>query len=364
MQINFTIFVKNLYMSSFHKLVVAAIKRETNESISITFDIPENLKETFKFKAGQYITLKTTIKGNEVRRDYSLCTSPKSSELKVAVKAVKDGTFSSYANNQLQVGDTLDVAPPKGRFIFEPNDSKTKNIAAFAAGSGITPILGIIKCALEEEVYSKVILVYGNKTTKDTMFLNELLELQHKYKERFSIQFVFSQQDEEDSIFGRIEKSTVNYVMKNKHKHVEVDAFYLCGPEAMIHTVKDVLTDHGINEDRIHFELFKAAKTAEIKEEIVTNGKTKTTIIIDDEESTFEMSQKQTVLEAALDEDLDAPYSCQGGICSSCLARIKEGEATMRQNNILTENEVAEGLILTCQAHPTTSTLVVDYDDV
>lgn len=352
-------------MSSFHKLSVKNITRETNKAISIAFNVPENLKDVFSFKAGQYITLKTEIDGTEVRRDYSLCVSPKSGELKVAVKEIKDGTFSSFANSVLKVGDTLEVAPPKGRFIFEPNDSKTKNIALFAAGSGITPILSIVKCALEEEVYSKVILVYGNKTTKDTMFLNELLELQHAYKDRFSIQFVFSQQDEDDAIFGRIEKSTVNYVMKNEHKHVEVDAYYLCGPEAMIHTVKDVLVGHNIDSDRIHFELFKAAKPAEVKEpSITTAGKTEITITVDDETATFEMSQKQTILEAALDEDLDAPYSCQGGICSSCLARITEGEATMRQNNILTENEVAEGLILTCQAHPTTPKVVIDFDDV
>jgi ring-1,2-phenylacetyl-CoA epoxidase subunit PaaE len=351
-------------MSSFHKLSVKNISRETDKAISISFNIPENLKGIFNFQAGQYITLKTEIEGNEVRRDYSLCVSPKSGELKIAIKEVKDGTFSAFANNTLKVGDNLDVAPPKGRFVFEPNDSKTKNIALFAAGSGITPILSIIKTALEEEIHSQVILVYGNKTTKDTMFLNELLDLQHEYKDRFSIQFVFSQQDEEDSIFGRIEKSTVNYVVKNKHKHIEVDAFYLCGPEAMIHTVKDVLTSHGIEENKIHFELFKAAKPAELKTEQVSSGTTSITITVDDETSTFEMSQKQTILEAALDEDLDAPYSCQGGICSSCLARIKEGQATMRQNNILTESEVAEGLILTCQAHPTTPTLKVDYDDV
>ena len=350
-------------MSSFHNLSVKNIKRETDKAISISFNLPENLKASFVFKAGQYITLKTVIDGHEVRRDYSLCVSPKSGELKVAVKEVNDGTFSAYANNTLKVGDTLEVAPPKGRFIFEPNDSKTKNIALFAAGSGITPILSIVKCALEEEVYSQVILVYGNKTTKDTMFLNELLELQHAYKDRFSIQFVFSQQDEDDSIFGRIEKSTVNYVMKNKHKHVDVDAFYLCGPEAMIHTVKDVLTEHDIDENRIHFELFKAAKPAEVKEDAAA-GSTQISITVDDETTTFEMSQKQTILEAALDEDLDAPYSCQGGICSSCLARVTEGEATMTQNNILTESEVAEGLILTCQAHPTTPSIVIDYDDV
>ena len=290
-------------MSSFHKLSVKNIKRETDKAISISFNLPENLKDLFAFKAGQYITLKTAIDGNEVRRDYSLCVSPKSGELKIAVKEVNDGTFSAYANNTLKVGDTIEVAPPKGRFIFEPNDSKTKNIALFAAGSGITPILSIVKCALEEEVYSKVILVYGNKTTEDTMFLNELLELQHAYK-------------------------------------------------------------HDIDENRIHFELFKAAKPAEVKEDVVTSGSTQISITVDDETTTFEMSQKQTILEAALDEDLDAPYSCQGGICSSCLARVTEGEATMRQNNILTESEVAEGLILTCQAHPTTHTITIDYDDV
>lgn len=353
-------------MSSFHKLSIKDIKRETDKAISLSFNVPDNIKDIFSFKAGQYITLKTKIDGHEIRRDYSLCTSPKSGELKVAIKEVKDGTFSSYANNTLKVGDILEVAPPKGRFVFIPNDSKTKNITLFAAGSGITPILSIIKCALEEEVYSKVILVYGNKTTKDTMFLNELLDLQHQYKDRFSIQFVFSQAQENDAVFGRIEKSTVNLVVKNKYKHIDVDAYYLCGPEAMIHTVKDVLTENGTDENNIHFELFKAAKPAEINEEetVVSNGKSKISITVDDETSTFEMSSKQTILEAALDEDIDAPYSCQGGICSSCLARVKEGEATMRLNNILTDSEVAEGLILTCQAHPTTPRIIVDFDDV
>jgi len=351
-------------MSQFHKLSIKTVTKETEKAVIISFDVPRTLEDTFQFQAGQYITLKTNINGNDVRRDYSLCSSPKSGELKVAVKEVEDGTFSAFANKSLHAGDVIEVAPPKGRFVFEPNDSKTKNIAAFAAGSGITPVLSIIKCALEEEVQSKIILVYGNKTTKDTMFLNELLALQHEYKDRFSIQFVFSQVDEDNAIFGRIEKSTVNYVMKNKHKHIDVDAFYLCGPEAMIHTVKDVLTEHDIAEDRIHFELFKAAKPAAIDDGAVPSGKTKITVIVDDEEATFEMSQKQTILEAALDEDIDAPYSCQGGICSSCIAKITEGKATMRQNNILTDGELAEGLVLTCQAQPTTPTISVNYDDV
>lgn len=351
-------------MSSFHQLKVKNIQKEANKAISVAFDVPENLKSSFQFKAGQYLTIKKDINGNELRRDYSICSSPKSGELQVAIKEVKDGTFSSYANNQLKIGDVIEVAPPKGRFVFEPNDNKTKNIAAFAAGSGITPVLSIIKCALEEEILSKVILVYGNKTLEDTMFLNDLLELQGQYKDRFSIQFVFSQAQEDNAVFGRIEKSTVNLVVKNKYKDIEIDAFYLCGPETMIHTVKDVLTEHGVAADRIHFELFKAAKVAEIAEETITTGTTKATIIVDDEETTIDMSQKQTILEAALDEDIDVPYSCQGGICSSCLARLKEGEVVMRQNNILTEKEVAQGLILTCQAQPTTPKVVVDYDDI
>ena len=358
------LFLQKKVMSHFYKLTIKDIHRETDKAVVLSFDVPQDKKAEFKFKAGQYITLKTTIEGNEVRRDYSICSSPKSGDLKVAVKEVENGTFSSYVNNTLKVGDSLEVAIPKGRFVFEPNDNKTKNIAAFAAGSGITPVLSIIKCALEEEVYSKVILVYGNKTTSDTMFLNELLELQHAYKDRFSIQFVFSQADEDEAIFGRIEKSTVNYVMKNKHKHIDVDAYYLCGPEAMIYAVKDVLTDSNIDKERIHFELFKAAKITDVEQTSVSDGKTKITIILDEETSTFEMSQKQSILEAALDEDLDAPYSCQGGICSSCLARLTEGEVKMRQNNILTDSELAEGLILTCQAHPTTSTIKVDYDDI
>jgi len=351
-------------MSQFHQLSIKAIQKETDKAVTLSFAVPENLKESFVFKAGQYITLKTTVNGNEVRRDYSLCASPKSGELKVAIKEIKDGTFSAYANNSLKVGDVLEVHSPTGRFVFEPESTESRTIAAFAAGSGITPILSIVKSVLEEEPQSKVILVYGNKTTKDTMFLQQLLDLRHQYTDRLTIKFVFSQAQENDAIFGRIEKSTVNLIVKSEYKHLNIDAFYLCGPEGMIHTVKDVLTDHNVDENRIHFELFKAAKPSEIKDTVEATGHTKITILVDDEESTFEMSQKQSILEAALDEDIDAPYSCQGGICSSCIARITEGEATMRQNNILSDNEVAEGLILTCQAHPTTPTISIDFDDV
>jgi len=351
-------------MAHFHKLTIKNVLTLTNKSVAISFSIPDNLKANFNFTAGQYITLKTTINNEEVRRDYSLCSSPKSGDITVAVKEVENGTFSKFANNTLKAGDILEVAEPQGRFAFRPDSSKTRTIAAFAAGSGITPVLSIVKTVIEEEPNSTFVLVYGNKTTKDTMFLDQLLELHHEYKDRFDIQFVFSQSQEPDALFGRIEKSTVNLVVKNKYKHTTIDAFYLCGPEAMIYTVKDVLIENSIPETSIFFELFKAAKAEQAIENASQTGETNITVLVDDEKESFVMSQKQTILEAALDNDLDAPYSCQGGICSSCIARITEGSATMRQNNILTDNEVAEGLVLTCQAQPTSSSIVVDYDDV
>ncbi|WP_304140877.1 ferredoxin--NADP reductase [Mesoflavibacter zeaxanthinifaciens] len=352
-------------MSQFHTLNIKDITRQTNQCVSITFDVPDHLKQDYQFKAGQYITLKTDLDGKEVRRDYSLCASPSSGNLTVAVKEVESGTFSKYANQVLKVGDTLEVAKPQGRFTFTPDASKTRTIAAFAAGSGITPVLSIVKTVLEEEPNSKFVLVYGNKTLKDTIFLNDLLDIQNKYSDRLTIQFLYSQSQEKDALFGRIEKSTVNFIVKNKYKDVNIDAFYLCGPEGMINTVKDVLAENNIEDSKVFFELFTTTSSVSVEDlEEVTDGTTSITVIVDDEEKTFTMSQQQSVLEAALEQDLDAPYSCQGGICSSCLARVKEGKATMRQNNILTDNEVAEGLVLTCQAHPVSSKIIVDYDDI
>lgn len=353
-------------MSQFYKLRVKEIKRETDKCVTINFDIPDKLKEKFKFKAGQYITLKTLINGKEVRRDYSICSSPKSNELIVAVKEVEKGTFSKFANRLLKANDIIDVAPPKGRFVFEPNPENARTIVAFAAGSGITPIMSIAKTVLLQEPKSTFVLIYGNKTPKDTIFFNEILDLHHNYLDRFNLQLVFSQSDEENALFGRIEKSTVNFIVKNKYKHIDIDSFYICGPEQMINTVKEVLVENGINKDSIHFELFTTSKSEKSGSQEVpyTDEETIVTLFVDDEETTFKMTRKKTVLEAALAEKIDAPYSCQGGICSSCVARLKEGKVEMRQNNILTENEVAEGLILTCQSHPTTSKIVVDYDDI
>ena len=350
-------------MSSFLKLIIKEVKRETKDAVSILFNVPQELKENYNFIAGQYLNLKLTLDGQEIRRAYSICSAPESGELRIAVKAVKDGTFSPFANTKLKAGDVIEVGKPEGKFTFEPQPERQKNYAAFAAGSGITPIMSILKSVLKNEPQSSFVLVYGNKTPEETIFHQELHDLQLQYVGRLFVHYVFSQAKAENALFGRIEKSAVNFVLKNKHKELEFDKFYLCGPEEMITIVSDVLKEQNVKDSAIKFELF-ASSTAENKIEKSLSGHSKITIIVDDEETTFEMSQKQTVLDAALKQGIDAPYSCQGGICSSCLARVTSGTAEMTKNSILTDKEIASGLILTCQAHPTSESIYIDYDDV
>lgn len=346
-------------MGEFKALVISEVKKETPNSVSISFSIPEDLKGVFAFKAGQYVTIKHINGGKEIRRAYSICSSPKSGQLRVGVKKVDKGIFSQYANEQLKAGDTLMVMPPTGKFLLEPN---LKNYAAFAAGSGITPVLSLIKSTLEEMPQSTFLLVYGNRTLEEAMFYNEIVELKKQFPNRFFPEFIFSRKEEDNAKFGRIDRSMVNFYLKNKYAAHSYEAFYLCGPEEMVDEVAATLKHHGINSKQIHHELFSTAEKGLLVEK--HDGMTSVKVILDDEEEVFEMPQTKSILEAALDQGLDAPYSCQGGICSTCIARLKEGKAEMRKNQILTEQEIADGLILTCQAHPTTPNVVVDYDDV
>ena len=350
-------------MNKFYPLKIKDIIRETPQAVSLEFEIPEDLKQKFSFKAGQYITIKSQIEGKEVRRAYSLCTPPGEETFRVTIKEVKGGTFSVIANNKLKAGDTLEVHPPEGKFIFEPQQGSTSNTyAAFAAGSGITPVLSILKTVLKTEKLSRFVLVYGNKTPDETIFFKELLHLQMEHPDRLFIEFVYSKAKEEESHYGRIDESTVNYVIRNKFKETSFSRFYLCGPEAMINHVTEVLLKNDITKEKILFELFNTDVEGEVKSDL--DGSTELTIVVDDEEITLSMPKNKTVLQMALDNDIDVPYSCQGGICSSCVARIVEGKAEMEKNSILVDSEIEEGLILTCQAHPTTPTLKVDYDDV
>jgi len=352
-------------MSKFHKVNISAIKRETKDAVSIVFDIPDTIKNEFSFIAGQYITLKTNINDEEVRRAYSICSSPNSAELRVAVKRIKNGHFSVYATSKLQVGDEIEISAPEGKFILATNNSNAKEYLAFGAGSGITPILAMIKSVMENEPNSKFVLVYGNKSTDETLFFDEINSLLDTYRNRFFVQFVYSKEQPKESLFGRIDTSVVNYVLK-KHTDFNFSDVFLCGPEQMINTVSDTLKENNFEESNIHFELFSASKSKEanVDENLSLDGNTEITVLLEDETTTFSMAQKETILDAALKENLDAPYSCQGGICSSCLAKVTEGKAIMSKNSILSDEEVADGLILTCQAHPTTSKITIDYDEV
>ena len=348
-------------MATFQKVSIKEVKQETANAVSVLFDIPENLKSDFDFTSGQYITLQKELNGEEVRRAYSICSTPKSGDVRVAIKAVENGTFSVYATSELQTGDTIEISIPEGRFILnaEPN----KNYIAFAAGSGITPILSMVKTVLENEPSSSFTLVYGNKSVDDTIFHEELNTLKETYSSQFKLHYIFSREEVKNQLRGRIDNSVCNYFVKNMYKETTFDAAYLCGPEEMINEVSKTLENNNISKENIHFELFTASIDEEAASE-VKEGTTEITVLLDDEETTFTMQQTDDILAASLRNDLDAPYSCQGGVCSSCMCKVTEGKAVMIKNSILTDSEIEEGLILACQAHPTTSKITIDFDDV
>lgn len=350
-------------MDKYKHLHIDNVERLTPSSVKVTFALPEALKEEFRFIPGQYITIKTRINDQEVRRSYSICSGKDDAGIAVGIKKIQDGLFSKYANDELRSGVQLEVHPPEGRFTFDPKKDAGKTVVAFAAGSGITPIMSIMNTVLTE-TDKNFILVYGNKKLEETMFHKEIAEMASKYKDRFQVQFVYSREQNEDALFGRIERSTVNYILKNKVTRASDCLFYLCGPEDMINNVSDALVSGGIAKEAIKFELFTSGDDKDEVPGDLPEGKTKVTVIVDEEEYALVMDKKERVLDAVLKEDIDAPYSCQGGICSSCIARVTEGKVEMVKNQILTDSELEEGLILTCQAHPTTSTLALDYDDV
>jgi len=344
----------------FHTLQIQHINRQTDKAVELIFKVPEDLRSEFSYQPGQYLTLQTSIEGEDVRRSYSISSSPDEA-LSVVVKAIDQGIFSNYVNTQLKPGDSLGVHAPEGNFTL-PEEIEDKQFIAFAAGSGITPIMSMIKSVLKQSSRSKFVLVYGNKSPKSSIYLQELLTFQQSYPERFFIESVYSETKEDNAQFGRIETPTINYVIKNKYANFNFNQVYLCGPEPMINNTIEVLKSHKISEENINFELFFSAEDAEVSQN--HDGQTQVKVILDDEEFEFSMPKDQKILDAILAQDIDAPYSCQGGICSSCVAKITEGKAEMIKNQILTDEDTAEGLILTCQGLPLSENLTIDYDDV
>jgi ring-1,2-phenylacetyl-CoA epoxidase subunit PaaE len=349
-------------MPQFHNLKIKEIVKETFNAVSILFDVPSDLQKTYAFTAGQYVTVRTKVNNKTIRRAYSICSSEKSGDLRIAIKAIKNGVFSNYAFQSLNIGDSLDVTPPEGSFKLKTEHKALKNYLGFAAGSGITPILSMIKTVLENEPKSTFTLVYGNKSSQETIFKEELDALAQKFIARLNIQYVYSQEELKGSEFGRIEKATVHTIVREKFNHLRFDEAFLCGPEEMIQTVSKTLSEDGFLKENIHFELFVSSSNT--KEVTKREGVSEITVLVDDEETTFSMDKNDTLLAASLRNNLDVPYSCQGGVCSSCMCKVTEGKARMTSNSILSESDLEEGLVLSCLAHPTTEKITIDFDDV
>jgi ring-1,2-phenylacetyl-CoA epoxidase subunit PaaE len=353
----------------FQKLVVAEVRKETGDCVSLAFTVPMELKEIFQYKQGQHLTLRATIQGEDIRRSYSICSSPLDNELRVAIKKTEQGIFSTYANEHLKKGDTLDVMPPLGKFFTELHPEQSKQYIGFASGSGITPLLSIIKTTLGTELKSRLTLVYGNRNRHSIIFKEELEALKNVYMDRFSVIYILSREKTDAAInFGRIDAEKCK-ILCEKYLSIEhTDEFFLCGPETMIFSVKDQLEQLGVDKKKIHFELFTSPGQ---KKSSVVNGepaektevKSKITVKLDGISFDFDLGfEGDAILDAALKNGADLPYACKGGVCCTCRAKLIEGEVDMDVNYGLEPEEIEQGFILTCQSHPKTEKVVVDFD--
>jgi ring-1,2-phenylacetyl-CoA epoxidase subunit PaaE len=352
----------------FHALKIKEVRKETPDCVSILFDVPIELKEQFAFIQGQNVTLRKEINGQDVRRSYSICSSPLDNELRVAVKKVDGGLFSTYANEQLAKGDILDVMPPIGKFYVELNASNEKNYVGFAAGSGITPLLSIIKTTLHTEPKSSFTLVYGNKNRLSIIFKEALEALKNRFLNRFQLIHILSRERTDADInFGRIDAFKCDKLFE-KLLPIHADHFFLCGPEQMIFSVKTFLEDRNVEAKKIHFELFTTTK----KKPQVANSnyqeednspKSEITVKLDGRSFDFKLPfNGKNILDAALEQGADLPYACKGGVCCTCKAKLLEGEVDMEVNWGLEHEEIEQGFILTCQSHPKTEKVVIDFD--
>lgn len=351
----------------FHKLTVKDIRKETKECVSISFNIPDNAKQDFLFKQGQNITLRRFVDGEEIRRSYSICSSPAEQELRIAVKKVPGGFFSSYANDELKLGDQLEVMAPSGSFYTEVRAGQKKNYIFFVAGSGITPVISIIKTVLLIEKESTVTLIYGNKNSASIIFKEQLSDLKDKYLERLSLYFIFSRELTDAAInHGHIDEEKCTQFSTFIDFRL-MDEFFICGPEQMIFVIKNFLEKNGIAKEKIHFELFTTplrktmAKIFSAKEK--NNEGCDVTVTADGRSFNFKLDyDSNVILDAALAQGADLPFSCKGGVCCTCKAKLIEGEVEMETNYGLEPDEVKAGFILTCQSHPLTKKVVVDFD--
>lgn len=353
---------------SFHQLKVRNIRRETPECVSVSLEVPEESKSDFVFRQGQYLTFRHQLNGEEIRRSYSICASPLDGELRVAVKKVPEGVFSTYVNESLQVGDTVEVMQPEGRFFTELDATNEKMYVAFAAGSGITPVISIIKTVLLTEPKSKFCLVYGNKTRGSIIFKSEIEDLKNQFMGRFSVYHILSREQADAQILsGRIDRDKCRYFLDKIIRPEDIDECFLCGPEDMINDVKEVLTGAGVSSKKIHFELFFTSSSlrrqAAEKVPYLNDSISKVTVKLDGSYMEMELGYHgESILDAALKNGADLPFACKGGVCATCRAKVEKGSVEMDINYALEQDELDAGFVLTCQAHPRSENVLVNFD--
>jgi len=355
-------------VSKFHQLTVSEIKNETLDCVSVTFDVPSNLIKDYEYIQGQHLTLKLLVNGKEVRRSYSLCSSPMIKEpLRVAVKRVKGGLGSNFIYDNLKKGDVIEIMTPMGNFHTELKNTNKKHYVLFAGGSGITPMMSIIKTTLIAEPQSKLTLFYGNFDEASTIFKKELDEIVSLNPGRFTLHYIFEKPSSLNisaDLIGMLTKDKVKEVISKYLERNPVIEYFVCGPGPMMDNVKEVLESNNVNKNFIHIEYFTSAVEEPKKDASEIKGSIcEVTVIADGKETTFQLATDgDAILDAAMDAGVDAPFSCKGAVCATCRAKVMEGKASMTMNYALTDDEVEEGYILTCQAHPTTPVVVVDYD--
>jgi ring-1,2-phenylacetyl-CoA epoxidase subunit PaaE len=353
----------------FHRLAVNDLRRETADAVSMTFAIPSELAGDYSFLPGQYLTLRTTMDGEEVRRSYSICSGPDDGELRIAVKKVDGGAFSSWAADELKSGDELEVMTPTGRFGVTHAPDQARFYVGFAAGSGITPILSIIKGVLAREPKSRFFLFYGNRTTEGMLFLEELEELKDRFLERLSLFHVISGEEQDIPILhGRLDGDKVRVLLRSLVPASHVDHVFICGPMGMSEDIEATCRAIGIADEKIHVERFVSEFGGKPRPKAVvapgTPPKAMASLIIDGKRREVPVAEGEAILDAALRAGMDLPFACKGGMCSTCRAKLVEGEAQMEVNYSLEPWELKAGFILTCQARPCSEKVVVDYDHV
>lgn len=349
----------------FHPLVVASVEPLTDDSVAVTFDVPGDLSDTFRYLPGQHVTVRADIDGADVRRSYSICANASTEILRIGIKRLEGGVFSSWATSRLCPGDVLEVTPPGGDFAIRPDPSSARHYAAIVAGSGITPVLSQVSTVLEAEPASRWTVIYGNRAARTIMFLDELEGLKDRYPDRLQLVHVLSREDPGiPMLAGRIDPEKLETLFSTVVDADTVDTWFLCGPYELVTSTRRMLESRSVPSDAIRDELFFAGPPTEAPPPPADDepGTVELTVILDGRASKVRMRPDTPVLDAAMQVRPELPYSCKGGMCATCKARVLDGEVTMDRNYALVADDLEAGFVLTCQSHPTSARLTVDYD--